>query len=201
PLQPILVSLYRIEKLLKGSNEYNEIIEPLQAASEELKHLTRLADRFSELAKLPSPNTEKVDLCRLLHSIAELYQEQLADYGFTVKTPDESVYVEIDPTYFREALHNLLQNAIDASPKGSAITVEITGTGNRVDIIVQDFGRGMSAATISSARLPYFTTRQKGNGLGLAIVEKVITEGGGQLSIDSEEGCGTRVTISLPLKG
>ena len=198
PLQPILVSLYRIEKLLKGTSKYDEVIEPLQAASEELKHLTNLADRFSELAKLPPPNTERIDLSRLLRSIAKLYQEQLAVYAFTVKTPDEPVYVKIDPTYFRETLHNLLQNAIDASPKTSAISLELCGMSDRVDIIVQDFGQGMSSATISSARHPYFTTKQKGTGLGLAIVEKVVTETGGWLSIDSEEGQGTKVTISLP---
>ncbi len=198
PLQPILVSLYRIEKSLKGSAEYEQIREPLQAVSEEIKHLTALADRFSDLAKLPPPKLEEVNLNELLTTIANLYQQQLSDYDFTLHLPTQSLLVEVDVTYFREALHNILLNAMDASEKGGRVVLELNSDEDSVQVMVQDFGQGMPEDILSSARMPYFTTKEKGSGLGLAIVEKTVNEMGGQLFISSKEGSGTTVTISLP---
>jgi len=198
PLQPVLISLYRMEKLLKDSPEYDRVKEPLRAASEELKHLITLADRFSELAKLPPPNVERINVGELLDSVAELYREQLTDYDFAFCTAGEVLFTRLDPTYFREALHNLLQNAADASEKRGRISLELSASDDRINVVVQDFGEGMTAETVASARLPYFTTKQKGSGLGLAVVEKVVTECGGQLLIDTLKGSGTTVTVSLP---
>jgi nitrogen fixation/metabolism regulation signal transduction histidine kinase len=172
----------------------------LQAASHEIKHLTDLADRFSQLAKLPPPKIEKVDLNELLMSMAALYKEQLTAYDFVLRLPSEKTYAKADQTYFREGLHNLLQNAMDASEEGGKIIVELIRQRDSVDVVVQDFGKGMNDDIAASARMPYFTTKEKGSGLGLAIVEKTVTEMGGQLLISSREGHGTTVTLSLSMK-
>ena len=200
PLQPIMVSLYRIEKGLKESGQYNQMIEPIQAASEELKHLTELADRFSQLAKLPEPNVKRTDVTELLSSMSSLYKEQLVGYDFQYEPWSEPVTADLDATYFREVLHNLILNAVDASNSGGKITLRLRHETNHLIVQVQDFGCGMSEETISSARIPYFTTKEKGTGLGLAVVEKIISELEGNLNIDSSEGKGTTVTITLPLE-
>jgi nitrogen fixation/metabolism regulation signal transduction histidine kinase len=200
PLQPILISLYRIEKSLEEPAEHAQVKEALQAASHEIKHLTELADRFSQLAKLPPPKLEKVDLNELLTSISTLYKEQLVAYNFALRLPSGKIYVKADETYFREGLHNLLQNAMDASEEGGKIIIEPIRHRDSVDIIVQDFGKGMADDIVASARMPYFTTKEKGSGLGLAVVEKTVNEMGGQLLINSREGHGTTITLSLPGK-
>lgn len=198
PLQPILVSLYRIEKQLMDTEAYDKIYEPLKAAADEVRHLTQLADRFSQLAKLPEPVLQEVDLNDLAHSVIELYRDRLAAYRFSVVLPDRPVVVTTDEGYVREALHNLLQNALDATEPGGRIHLEITTIRDRVALAVADSGAGMDASTLASARLPYFTTKEKGTGLGLAIVERAITELGGEMEIVSVKGEGTRATISLP---
>jgi len=200
PLQPILVSLYRIEKALNQSDQYEKIRQPLLAASEEIKHLTTLAERFSELAKLPPPKIELTDLNNLLTSVVELYREQLDNFDFSLNLPTEIVQARIDPTYFREAVHNLLKNAIDASRPGGKIILSLTLQTQLVNISVRDFGAGMSPETMRSARMPYFTTKDKGSGLGLAVVEKTISELGGQVLIDSKPNHGTTVSILLPVE-
>jgi len=197
PLQPIMISLHRLEKMLRDSSHYSEAAEPLRAATEELKHLVNLADRFSQLAKLPAPRPETVDLKELLSSIATLYCDLMDRYRFEVELPDQSVTATLDVTYFREALHNLLQNAADASVEGGLVRLALVESDDRIDIIVEDQGAGMSPETIRAARMPYFTTKEKGKGLGLAIVEKVVTESGGRLFIESREGSGTKITITL----
>jgi len=199
PLQPITISLHRVEKLLTQSGHFDVISEPVRAIKEEINQLTKLADRFSQLAKLPEPTLQRTDLCELVGSVAALYKERLSDFDFDLRLPQHPVMATVDPTYFRETLHNLLQNAMDASELGGSIVLRVSSIDTEeVAIYVQDSGHGMSADTIRKSRLPYFTTKAHGTGLGLAIVEKVVTECGGRLNIDSETGRGTRVTIALP---
>lgn len=201
PLQPILVSLYRIEKKLAGSPDYDKVSQPLKAASEEMKHLVDLADRFSQLAKLPAPSVKDVNLGELLKSIAHLYESHLAPFDFRLELPDDEVRYRLDATYFREVLHNLLQNAVDASSPGGMIELKLRVDSGSVAISVSDTGCGMPSEVAASARMPYFTTKEKGNGLGLAIVEKIVNELGGRVLIESGEGQGTTVTIELPREG
>ncbi len=199
PLQPILVSLYRIEKQLADTDSWEHIREPLRAASEEVRHLTQLAERFSHLAKLPPPKLQTVSLRALILSVASLYEDKLKDHRFDMQLPEEDVNTVTDEAYLREVLHNLLQNSIDATPPGHRISLLLTTTGeNQVSVAVSDEGSGMDEETLSSARLPYFTTKKKGTGLGLAIVDKSIAELGGQMIVASEKGRGTTITINLP---
>jgi nitrogen fixation/metabolism regulation signal transduction histidine kinase len=201
PLQPILVSLYRLEKQLADTELWDVVKDPLRASREEVQHLTLLADRFSSLAQLPPPNLEEVDLRQLAKSTAELYREELEAYAFHLEMPETDVAVVTDPAYLREATHNLLQNAIDACQPGDSITIRLTSSTDAVTLAVSDTGSGMDEPTLSSARLPYFTTKAKGNGLGLAIVERSMAELGGQLKVDSKVGAGTTVSIVLPGDG
>ncbi|MBN1211213.1 MAG: HAMP domain-containing protein [candidate division Zixibacteria bacterium] len=198
PLQPLLISLYQIEKQLLDTEAYDKIYEPLKAASEELKHLTNLAERFSHLAKLPPPQMERADLIKIIRSVARLYEARLVKFDFVIDLPEREVIARVDTAYLREALHNLLQNAIDASTEGERIVVKLDALDERINISITDYGEGMSPQTVTSARLPYYTTKDRGTGLGLAIVEKSVNELGGQLFIESQSGFGTTVTITLP---
>lgn len=198
PLQPILVSLYRIEKQLTNTPQWEQVREPVQAAASEVRHLTELADRFSGLAKLPPPKVTPIDLKALVRSVTDLYREKLQPFAFSVDLPERDVTVSFDETYLREAVHNLLQNAADACHDGDAITVGIEDETDFVWLTVRDTGPGMDAATLAAARLPYFTTKQKGTGLGLAIVDKFMTELGGRLKVLSAPGQGTAATLVLP---
>jgi nitrogen fixation/metabolism regulation signal transduction histidine kinase len=197
PLQPLLVSLYRIEQLLKDTESYSNVYEPLKAAAEEVRHLKNLADRFSHLAKLPPPSLEDTDLKALLRSIADLYREQLAGRRFELVLPEADVHGAVDRAYLREALHNLLQNAIDATTSGDQIWLGLEASESRIRITVSDSGVGMDQATIAQARLPYFTTKKKGTGLGLAVVERSVDEMGGQLLVSSLSGEGSTVELVL----
>ncbi len=200
PLQPILVSLYRLEQQLSETALWDQVKEPLQAAREEVQHLTLLAERFSALAKLPPPKVELLNLTDLTGSVVELYQDKLRPFRFALNFPDNTVSTESDAAYIREALHNLLQNSIDACQPGDRITVTVTAATDTIALSVSDTGAGMDEPTLSSARLPYFTTKKKGNGLGLAIVERSMAELGGQLRVESQKDRGTTVTILLPRK-
>ena len=198
PLQPILVSLYRIEKKLKETGEYETYRDSLSAITEEINNLTELANRFSSLAKLPPPELKEVSLNESLRSIAELYRDELAPYAFEIDLPDYDIRYSLDEVYFREAIHNLLLNAIDATEIGKKIGIKLDEDQRTIKIQIYDNGCGIDEEKLQSIRMPYFTTKEKGTGLGLAVVEKTVNELKGSLAISSKIGVGTTITIELP---
>jgi signal transduction histidine kinase/CheY-like chemotaxis protein len=110
--------------------------------------------------------------------------------------------VEGDPPALREAVTGLVLNAVDAMPKGGRLTLETRLEGDRVSLVVADTGIGMSEAVRLRAHEPFFTTKGvKATGLGLSVAYGIVRSHGGELHIESAEGRGTRVTLSLPRAG
>ncbi len=106
--------------------------------------------------------------------------------------------IEVDPGRLKEALLNLVANAIEATPPGGEVVVEVEPRGDEVEIAVRDTGRGMTAETLSRIGTPFFTTREGGTGLGVVLARSVIEQHGGSMCYESEPGKGTRVQVSLP---
>jgi signal transduction histidine kinase len=103
-----------------------------------------------------------------------------------------------DPRRLREALLNLVANAIEATSPGGEVMVEVRGAGDDAEIVVRDTGRGMPVETLSRIGTPFFTTREDGTGLGVVLARSVIAQHGGSLRYESEPGKGTRVRVTLP---
>jgi two-component system sensor histidine kinase HydH len=106
--------------------------------------------------------------------------------------------VEVDPRRLKEALLNLVANAIEATPPGGEVAVEVRPAGDAAEITVRDTGRGMPAETLRRIGTPFFTTRDDGTGLGVVLARSVILQHGGSLHYDSAPGQGTRVKVTLP---
>ena len=106
--------------------------------------------------------------------------------------------VEADPNRLKEALLNLVANAIEATPAGGQVVVEVQAVGDRAEIVVRDTGRGMPPDTLRRVGTPFFTTRDDGTGLGVVLARSVIAQHGGALRYDSEPGRGTLVSFTLP---
>lgn len=102
----------------------------------------------------------------------------------------------LDPDQMKQALLNLLKNAVEATERGT-ITVTASG-GQRVEIVVSDTGYGIPPENLSRIFDLYFTTRPEGTGLGLSQVHRIVAEHGGQVHVESEVGKGTRFTMALP---
>ncbi len=108
----------------------------------------------------------------------------------------------IDPAQITQVLVNLIVNAIQAMPGGGTLKVETQGKIDCVLIIVEDTGHGMSNDTLKQIFLPFFTTKDvgQGTGLGLAVVHGIVTSHGGSIKIDSIFGKGSRFEIKLPVE-
>jgi len=105
----------------------------------------------------------------------------------------------LHPSTFRRALLNLVQNALDAMPPGGTLTLQGQRTATAVHLQVQDTGQGIAAATLAQIFEPLYTTKPGGTGLGLYLVQEIVTAHGGQITVESVEGQGTTFLITLPV--
>ncbi len=111
---------------------------------------------------------------------------------------EDGVALHVDERRVRQALINVLLNAVQASPPGGIVHVEARRAGRRVRLDVADAGPGIARERLGDVTRPFYTTRADGSGLGLSVVEAVVRAHDGRLIIDSEPGRGTRVTLVLP---
>jgi len=106
--------------------------------------------------------------------------------------------VNADSTEIERVVYNLLTNAVEAMPEGGDLTVRVDSEGGSARIIVEDTGLGISELDRPNLFRPFFTTRERGVGMGLAICRRIAEENGGTISVESEPGKGSRFTMKLP---
>ncbi len=197
PLTPIELSLYRLKTAIpEGSEGYPDMIASVRIIEEEIASMRRLASSFSEFARMPQLELLKENIDELIKDCVALYQ----DYPIHYENNAVNQTLHLDREQIRRAINNLLKNAIEASPDKSPIRLELTNaesSDHSVRIIIQDQGTGIEKALLKKILKPYYTTKKEGSGLGLFIVNRIISEHGGKFIIDSEKGKGTTINIEL----
>jgi len=110
----------------------------------------------------------------------------------------ESGLCRIDPDQIKQVLINLVKNAIEAMPQGGTISLRTRGGANHIHIEVEDTGKGIDPMQLNEIFNPFFTTKEKGTGLGLAVSLKIINDHNGELLVSSQLDQGTLFTLKLP---
>jgi signal transduction histidine kinase len=105
---------------------------------------------------------------------------------------------EVDPEQLRQALDNLLRNAIEATPAGGVVAAAVRGDGPGHALEIADSGPGIPPELVPRIFDLYFTTKAEGTGVGLAVAQQVVTVHGGTIEAESRPGGGTRMTVRLP---
>ncbi|HEY1696467.1 MAG TPA: HAMP domain-containing sensor histidine kinase [Polyangiaceae bacterium] len=113
---------------------------------------------------------------------------------------DDALVIDADSGKLRQALLNFVLNAIQASPRGATVHVDVGHVCEGARIMVRDDGTGMSPEVIDRIRKPYFTTKEGGTGLGVAVARGLVEQHGGRVDFKSTPGTGTTVSIVLPSK-
>ncbi len=202
PLTPMQLSLYRLRQILPPAwSKEHDVKEAFRMLDEEIASLRRLADEFSQFARLPEPDKRLENLGDIARHSISLFQAEHPHIRIQGHLDASLPPLAVDREQIRRALHNLLKNALEASRSNGTIEVRVERAGEEpfaAVIKVKDHGMGMTEEILAQALQPHFTTKRQGSGLGLCIVHKIITDHGGTLQLESTVQRGTTVTIKLP---
>jgi two-component system sensor histidine kinase FlrB len=165
-----------------------------------LKDLERMIQDMLTFLRGAPIASEPIPLRELVAELSQVMEPQMADKGvqLAVELKGVAAHVRGDRKALCGALLNLLENALQASPAGSAVTLAAGVESGRIAIRVSDQGKGMSPEVQRRLFQPFFTTRSEGTGLGLAIMRSVVDAHGGEVQVDSEPGRGTTFIVHLP---
>lgn len=172
----------------------------VDAIQAEIKSMDLIITELLAFAKPTVLNKEEVIINDLLK---ETVNAAIGDNNSIKISIRESgtVSLKADKVLLRQALHNLLVNAVEAMPEGGSIEIGIVSSHGKAEISIKDSGVGMPDNIKSKIFLPFFTTKEKGIGFGLALVQKIIVSHGGSIEVESKEGKGSLFRIILPARG
>lgn len=202
PLTPIQLAAERMEMKLADKlqpTDADVLSRGVQTIVKQVAALKQMVDAFREYARQPKIYLKPLDLRQLLQEVLGLYEASPVtweDYA------PEGLLIDGDATLLRQVVHNLLQNAQDAtqSQPDARIRVVTEVNGRTARLTIEDNGEGFSEAMMRRAFEPYATSKQKGTGLGLAIVKKIVDEHHGQITLTNREPQGALVRVEIPLR-
>ena len=202
PLTPIQLSAERLafklaDKLDDSSRAMLE--RGTTTIVNQVEAMKNLVNAFRDYARLPAPRLSAIDLNARIGEVLELYESAAA--GIRLELAPGLPAVQGDASQIRQVIHNMLQNAQDAlaGMENAEVHVITQREGDRVLLLFRDNGPGFPAEVLAHAFEPYFTTKSRGTGLGLAMVKKIVDEHGGDVRLGNRDGSGAEVRIRLRL--
>jgi len=203
PLTPIQLSAQRLRRRLSGdrSPEEKKLLEEATATIiHEVEGLRQLVDEFSRFARMPALAPKPTDLARLLEGVVVLYRESHPALTIRAAFSPELPTLEMDPDQIKRAVLNLVDNAVEAVGGSGEVVVQTLWLPEvrRVRIVVADNGPGITPEDRERLFVPYFSTKATGMGLGLPIVNQIVTDHGGTMWVEDNPPRGSRFVIELP---
>jgi nitrogen fixation/metabolism regulation signal transduction histidine kinase len=202
PLAPIRITVQNLVKARRQAPEvFDEILdEGSKAILEEVDQLQRIVTEFSEFARLPEPRWKPTDLDEIVDEVVALYSGAPGIREIRLRG-DAAPRLNSDAGLLSRAIKNLVANAVEAmGERGGILTVETGHDRGSVFVSVRDTGPGFSDESAARAFEPYFTTKAKGTGLGMAIADRIVTEHGGFIVASNLAGGGAEVVVKLPAR-
>ena len=204
PLTPIKLSAERVLRRWQNNPEQvGEILESsMMAIIQETEGLSVLINEFRTLSKPMEPSNSLTFLKESVEEVINAYSGSYPNVKFNMEHIQTDIQIKIDKHRLSQIITNLVINSIDSMNGSGEIELRTDIVKKRevcyCRISVKDSGKGISAQEGRQIFTPYFTTKESGTGLGLPIVERIVTDHGGTIWFDSAEGIGTTFYIDLP---
>jgi len=204
PLAGVLVYTQLLSKKIAGDNMPKEIaLDYLSKMDSELTRSTRLIRNLLDFARQSPPTLKEVDLNDVVNRALDLaaHSAELQNIRVVKELTPSLPRLMADFSQLQQVCTNLILNAIQAMPEGGRLTLRTSANSSQVKIEVQDTGCGISPENMRKLFTPFFTTKEKGKGvgLGLAVTYGIIQRHQGRIEVQSKEGEGTTFTIYLPV--
>jgi signal transduction histidine kinase len=168
---------------------------------EESGRLNKIITEFINFARPSSPNLAPCRLEEVIEKNITFLAPQIEEEGFIIKKNYQNGLPEVfaDSTMLYQSFLNIFMNAMQAMPGGGRIQVEVTTRGGFVAVDFNDEGKGIPEDNLEKIWDPFFTTKEKGSGLGLGVVKNIIEAHGGSIQIANRSTRGTCVTVEIPV--
>jgi nitrogen fixation/metabolism regulation signal transduction histidine kinase len=201
PLTPMKLGVQQLLRVYdpENPNSQKQLQKVAQSMIEQIDSLTKIANEFSNFAKMPLPNQVALDLLPLIRTVIDFFNQD-STVVITFETDLIHAYVKADKDQMIRTFNNLIKNAIQAIPQetNGIILIRAIEQSDRFHISIQDNGTGISQEKWETLFVPYFTTKSNGTGLGLAIVKQIVENHEGSVSFESKVDVGTIFHIELP---
>jgi nitrogen fixation/metabolism regulation signal transduction histidine kinase len=192
PLTPIKLSAERILRLYEGDDKFREILSKgIDTIITEVNNITSMVNEFSRFTRFPDSKLEKYDIITLVDEIFYFVQNAYKNVEFSINHNETEMYLFIDRYQVRRAILNIIYNSVDALSENGRIDISCYPSEERkgfYTISLKDNGSGIDDKIKGKVFNPYFTTKGKGAGLGLAIVEKIVFDNKGRIWFESFPG-------------
>ncbi len=200
PLTPIRLAAERMARhWSRKSPELDRVVpDGCRAIVEHVQAMQEMVDAFSRYAKLPPVARRPVRLGEVVAQAVTLYQG--VREGLSVRMEDVSNGRELllDPEQFRQVLTNLIDNAVEASPERGSVVVRVGWEGDEATVVVADEGKGLPGGDAELLFQPFFSTKGRGSGVGLAIVQRIVADHGGTVRLEPNSPRGVRAVVRIP---
>jgi hypothetical protein len=198
PVAGVLGALQVFEADMPPDDPRREILAEMKLQLERINHAVNDLLAF---ARPTPPVFEKVVIDRMVERTLALFTPQFRNTRITVDTAlqDGGVTVLADRKQLQQVLWNVLLNAVQAMGAEGTLTVAARRVHNRVDLLVNDTGKGIPPEHVGRIFEPFFTTKHKGTGLGMTISKRIMEEHQGSITVVSTPGTGTTVCLALPI--
>jgi signal transduction histidine kinase len=191
-----------VRSILRNSPADDPNRRYMMLVSEEVDRLEKIVVDVLTFSHRPKPEMKEVDLNEVVRQTLLLIEAEIprGKIAVTTELSPELPRLWLDPHQFRHVLLNVMQNAIHAMPDGGELYTATRREGRTVHLEVRDSGMGIAEQHLDKIFTPFYSTKSKGFGLGLAVTQRIIEDHRGFIEVKSEEGKGTTFLISLPLE-
>jgi len=204
PLNAMGMGLQRLKRefLPQEDSKKDEYLSFTEVILKEIRRVNEIIEQFLALSRPFQLNLRVSSLHDLLKNLITLFQEEASTQGITLQTEwkDDLSPMKMDSEKLTQAFINIMKNGMQAMEKGGILRIEMHSLKDRVSVVISDSGPGIPPDQKEKIFNYYYTTKEKGVGLGLPIAHRIIEAHGGQLKVESRVGVGTKVIVTLPLE-
>ncbi|SFI40734.1 sensor histidine kinase [Halpernia frigidisoli] len=199
PLTPMKLTIQNFERKFdcEDPDIHEKVKKMSQSMVSQIDLVASVATAFSQFAQLPDKNDEVINLNQQVKEILYIF----SDENIYIHANQTNIELKIDKIYLSRIIINLVTNAVQdkVDDRKSIINVDLEQINKRINITVEDNGRGIPATMIDKIFEPNFTSKNTGMGLGLTMAKKMVLEYGGDLVVTSDEDRGSRFTVTFPV--
>lgn len=199
PLNAISIIVQRLGREFEPITDQQQYRDFIKTVRDEVRRVDRIVQQFLTFARPPVLAPQSVDLDELLEESVRVIEPKAQERNIGVQRSFAGIgTVRVDPEQMKQVVLNLLSNAVEATAEGAIRIATRTLEDERVEIEVEDTGTGISPEDLERIFDLYYTTKAEGMGLGLGMVQRIVSEHGGRVTVKSEMGAGTKFILNLP---